>query len=143
MKLSLKELHDCPSITCTYDYHDAIENVPDMIDIKPATVKADITFTHSLLTMDVVIDVDLVLACAKTLKPVNYHLHAKESIVFGNDEDADFILEDPIPFADIVFGYILSEKPLIVYHPDAHHMEFKKNKSPHPAFEKLDQFLKK
>lgn len=143
MKLLLKELHDKPSITRTYDYHDAIENVPDLIDIKPAQVKADIFFHDDTLTMDVVIDVDLVLACAKTLKPVDYHLHANESIVFGNVEDADFILEDEIPFSDIIFGYILSEKPLVVYHPDAHNMAFKEKKSPHPAFAELDQFLKK
>eukprot|EP01156_Anaeramoeba_ignava_P021859 Anaeramoba_ignava/c19853_g1_i1.p3 GENE.c19853_g1_i1~~c19853_g1_i1.p3 ORF type:complete len:144 (+),score=17.91 c19853_g1_i1:2853-3284(+) len=143
MKLALKELHDKPSITRTYDYHDAIENVSDIIDIKPAHVNADIAFLNDQLTMDVKLDVELTLACAKTLKPVVYHMKANEKIVFGNDEDADFILEDPLPFQDIIFGYILSEKPLVVYHPDAQKLEFKRKKSPHPAFADLEQFLKK
>ncbi len=143
MKLSLKELHDKPSISCIYDYHDAIENVEDMISIKPAHIDAEVSFHDNLLTMEVVIDVDMVLACAKTLKPVDYHLKAKETIIFGDDENADFVLEDPIPFSDIIFGYILSERPLIVYHPDAQKVTFKKKKSPHPAFADLEQFLKK
>ncbi len=143
MKLALKDLRDKPSISLIYDYHDAIENIPDMIAIKPAKVHADMTFHNDLLTMEVVIEVDMTLACAKTLKPVSYHMEAKETIIFGNDEDADFVLEDQIPFSDIIFGYILSEKPLVVYHPDAQKLEFNKKKSPHPAFADLEQFLKK
>ncbi len=143
MNLTLKELRDKPSIKCTYDYHDVIENVPDVIAIKPAEVHADLSFQDDHLTMEVEIEVDLVLACAKTLKPVDYHLKANETIVFGHDEDADFVLEDPIPFSDIIFGYIISEKPLVVYHPDANQVTFKKKKSPHPAFADLEQFLKK
>lgn len=143
MNIALKDLKDKPSITYIYEYHDAIENVPDIIAIKPAKVNADISFHIDRLTMDVEIDVIITLACAKTLKPVDYHLITNETIVFGNDDNADFILEDSIPFKDIIFGYILSEKPLVVYHPDAKKLEFKKKKSPHPAFAVLEQFLKK
>lgn len=143
MKIALKDLRDKPSISIIHDYHDDIESIPDLIDIKPAHIKAESSFLDDMLTMSVEIEVDLVLACAKTLKPVDYHLKVNETIVFGEDENADFRLEDPMPFSDIIFGYILSEKPLVVYHPDAQNLAFNKTKSPHPAFADLDKFLKK
>ncbi len=143
MNLLLKDLQNNPSIIRTYDYHDAIESLPEILTIAPVKVIANATFLNDSLTMDVLIEADMQLACAKTLKPVDYHLKVNEKIIFGNDIDADFILEDAIPFKDIIFGYILSEKPLVVYHPDAKKLAFKETKHPHPAFADLKQFLKK
>ena len=142
MKITLKDLQQLSSISDTYDYHHEIEHIADILDIKPAKIYAQITWGDDDLVLDVTIDVMLTLACAKTLKPVDYPLHVNEKIIFGNHEDADFILEDPLPLKDIIFGYVMSEKPLVIYHPDAQKLTFEKQKSPHPAFADLDKFLK-
>jgi len=102
-----------------------------------------ISYLEEEIIFDLTVNVDLELACSKTLKPVPYHMEITEKVVFGESEDADFIITNPIELSDIIFGYIISEKPFTIYHPDAKEILFEKEKSPHPAFADLDKLLKK
>jgi len=143
MKILVHDLENKPSIDFVYDYQNEIKNIDDIIDIKPAKFHLDAYFNDDELILSVDCKVDLTMACAKTLKPVDQHLEFNASIVFGNSEEADFMLTDEIDLSDILFGYIIAEKPIVVYHPDAQDVSFEKEKSPHPAFADLDKLFKK
>lgn len=143
MKLLVHDLENTPSIDFVYDYQNEIKNIDDIIGIKPAKFHLDAYLNEDELILSVSCDVELTMACAKTLKPVEQHLVFSESIVFSNEDDADFLLTDEIEISDIMFGYIIAEKPLVVYHPDAQDVSFEKKKSPHPAFADLDKLFKK
>ena len=143
MKLKLFDIKDKTSIDLIIDYQDKIQAHDDILSIEPAHIHIDILFEHQMLTLDVHVTCLMELACAKTLKPVSYQMDFSDQIIFGDSLEADFPLEDPILISDIIFGYILSEKPYTIYHPDAHDMKFKKEKSPHPAFADLDKIMKK
>lgn len=143
MKISLHELKEKTSMSFDVDYSQKIIGNPDILKIEPAKVSIDIRHIEQSLELDIHVDVDMDLACAKTLKPVPYHLSFDAEMLLGNDEDADFPLTDPIEISDLVYGYILSEKPYVIYHPDATHVSFEETKSPHPAFADLDKIVKK
>lgn len=143
MKIFLHELKEKTSLDLTYDYQKEIEDIPDILSIKPATIHIDITHHDQTIFLDMSLNVDMELACSKTMEPVSYHMDIREEIVLGDDEDADFILSDEFELSDIIFGYIISEKPYTIYHPDAKEILFEKEKSPHPAFADLDKLLKK
>jgi uncharacterized metal-binding protein YceD (DUF177 family) len=143
MKYSIHELKEKTSIDLVIDYSKMIKDSVEVLSIEPAKIKADIFFNHDELTMNIHVDVNMELACSKTLKPVPYEMSFDEVIIFGNTDEADFPLEDPLELEDIIFGYILSEKPYTIYHPDANETSFEKEKSPHPAFADLDKIVKK
>ncbi|PKK93124.1 MAG: hypothetical protein CVV61_06250 [Tenericutes bacterium HGW-Tenericutes-6] len=143
MKISLHELKEKTSMSFDVDYNQKIKGNPDILSIQPAKINMDIKHIDASLELDIHVDVNMDLACAKTLKPVPYHLSFDEIILFGQDEDADFPLTDPLEISDIVYGYILSLKPYVIYHPDATHVSFEETKSPHPAFADLDKIVKK
>jgi DUF177 domain-containing protein len=143
MKILLKELKEKTSLDFTYDFQNEIKEINDILSIKPASIEIDVNIIEEEVVLDVNIEVDMVLACAKTLKPVDYHMDIKEEVIFGKDEDADFMLTEYIELSDIIFGYIISEKPYTIYHPDAKKISFEAEKSPHPAFAELDTLLKK
>ncbi len=143
MKILVYDLKNVPSIDFTYDYKEEIKNVDDILAIKPAEFHLDAYFNDDELILSVNCKIDLTMACAKTLKPVDQHLEFDASIVFGESEEADYMLTDEIDISDIMFGYIISEKPLVVYHPDASGVSFDEKKSPHPAFADLDKLFKK
>jgi uncharacterized protein len=143
MKIILHEIKEKASLDFTYDYHKEIEHIEDILSIKPANIHVDINFDDDSLILDFNVKVDMELACSKTLKPIPYHMDISENVIFGNQEDADFILTNEIELSDIIFGYIISEKPYTIYHPDAKELLFEEEKSPHPAFADLDKLLKK
>lgn len=143
MKISIHDIKDTTSIEFVYDYSKHIESIADFLSIKPAHIKGTIKKIEEELICDFRVDVDTVLACSKTLKPVQYTMGFDAEIIFGNSEDADYPMTETIDFAEIIFGYIMSEKPYTIYHPDASETSFEKEKSPHPAFADLDKLLKK
>jgi|SRR5690554_181036 len=143
MSIFLHELKEKTSLDLTYDYQKEIKDISDILSIKPATIHIDISHHDKTMILDMTLHVDMELACSKTMKPVPYHMDIKEEIVLGDDEDADFVLSDDFELSDIIFGYIISEKPYTIYHPDAKEILFEKEKSPHPAFADLDKLLKK
>lgn len=143
MKFTIHELKETALLNFTYDYTHHLKDVVDMLSIDPAKISCQLKWIDKELVMDIHIDVNMVLACAKTLKPVPYEMHMDTEIIFGDSEDCDFSLTDPIELTDILFGYILSEKPYTIYHPDAEKTSFDEERSPHPAFADLDKTLKK
>jgi len=116
MKKLFDEFRDEPSKDFVIDYNNEIKNIDDILKI---------------------------LACAKTLKPVEQSIHIKTSIVIADHEEADFMLDEDIELHDILFGTIIAEKPYVVYHPDAKELSFEEKKSPHPAFADLDKLFEK
>ena len=143
MKLYLHELKEKTSFQFTHDFSNDILAIPDILSIEPAKIQMDVAFRLEELHVDLSVDVMMNLACSKTLKPVLYHMQFQDLIIFGDTDDADYPLSDPIPFSDIIFGYIVSEKPYTIYHPDAKDVTFEKEKSPHPAFAELDKTFNK
>lgn len=143
MKILLHEIKEKASLDFTYDYHKEIEHIEDILKIEPAIIHVDIFFDNESLVLNFNVKVDMELACSKTLKPVPYHMNISEKVIFGEHDEADFILTNEIELSDIIFGYIISEKPYTIYHPDAKELLFEKEKSPHPAFADLDKLLKK
>jgi len=143
MKISLESLKDKTSLTFTYDFQDYIKNVEDILEIEPAKIHLKLQHEEAQLSVVLTVDVKMTLACAKTFLPVPYHLQFTEDVIFGSNNDVDYALSDDLDLADIIFGYIMSEKPYVVYHPDAKELLFEKEKSPHPAFAELTEYLKK
>ncbi len=143
MRIFLHDLKEKTSLDFTYDYQEAIQSIVDMISIEPAKIHIDIKDHDNGYVLKMTLNVDMKLACSKTMKPVDYHMEVKEDVILGDGDEADFSLTDPIELSDIIFGYIISEKPYTIYHPDAKEILFEKEKSPHPAFADLDKLLKK
>lgn len=143
MKILLNELKEKTSLEFTYDFNHEIQNVLDILSIQPASIYIDVNVIEKEIILSLSVKVDMELACAKTLKPVSYHMEIEEEVIFGDSEHADFIITNEIEISDIIFGYIISEKPYTIYHPDAKEILFEKEKSQHPAFADLDKLLKK
>jgi len=143
MKIALHELKEKTSIELTYDYSNEIQKTLDMLSIEPAKINCEFEFVSGELFMKISVSVHMELACSKTLKPVPYLLEFDADIIFGSSLEADYPLTDPLELTDIIFGYIVSEKPYTIYHPDAENTFFEKEKSPHPAFADLDKIVKK
>ena len=91
----------------------------DILSIQPASIYIDVNVIEKEIILSLSVKVDMELACAKTLKPVFYHMEIEEEVIFGDSEHADFIITNEIEISDIIFGYIISEKPYTIYHPDA------------------------
>ena len=143
MKIALHELKEKTSIELKHDYSEEIKKTVDILSIQPADISCEINFVEEQLFMNVSVSVNMELACSKTLKPVPYLLEFDADIIFGSSLAADYPLTDPLELTDIIFGYIVSEKPYTIYHPDAENILFEKEKSPHPAFADLDKNVKK
>ncbi len=143
MKFTIHELKEKALLEFTHDYTNHLKNTVDILKIEPANIKCTNQWIENELYMKVQLDVNMDLACAITLKPVPYEMHLECEIVFGDSEDADFLLTDPLELTDILFGYIVSEKPYTIYHPDADKTSFDEKRSPHPAFADLDKTFKK
>ncbi|MFP4177503.1 MAG: YceD family protein [Acholeplasmataceae bacterium] len=143
MKWLLQDLSDRKDFDCTVDYRSYIAAIADMLDIKPARVAGGLQVEGDRVIADITVDVHLTLGCSKTLRPVEYPMHFTARIVFGTDEKADYLLEDPLDLEPIVFGYIVSEKPYTIYHPDADVADVDDAKQSHPAFADLDQLYGK
>jgi len=143
MKIALHELKEKTSLDLTYDYSKEIENSIDILSIKPALIHCEFNFVSGELFMNISVQVDMDLACSKTLRPVPYSMDFNAEMIFGSSLEADYPLTDPLELTDIIFGNILAEKPYTIYHPNANDTLFEKEKSPHPAFADLDKIVKK
>lgn len=143
MKILVNDLKTNPSMDLVCDFQNEIKNIDDIININPASIHVDAFFNEDELILSITGQISMVLACAKTLKPIPYQIDLNASIVFGQDEDADYVLTDKIDLHALIFGEMIAEKPIAVYHPDASDVSFEKEKSPHPAFADLDKLFKK
>jgi len=129
----------------TIDFTSFIPEDEDIIDIKPTNVKVffeieDDAYYH----FDLEIDTVLIMACAKTLKPVNVPLHIEVTETFTFDEEDDYrtIEGITIDLLPIIWSNIYLEKPLRVVHKDAQNKDFDKpeeNDSINPYFKDLNK----
>lgn len=117
------------------DFSDKIDRKYDILDIEDCIVQGYLNYEHELLETNLFIDVKLVLASTRTLKPIDYHLQFKLDLIFGNSKDADYVLEDKIDLGAIIYGHILLEKPLTIYSDDEKPHE--KPREINPAFAAL------
>jgi uncharacterized metal-binding protein YceD (DUF177 family) len=90
MKFSLNELKEHTSINFIYDYSKEISAVIDILSIEPAKINGEIYYGHNELKLDISVDVNMELACSKTLKPVPYEMHFDAEILFSDTLEADF-----------------------------------------------------
>jgi uncharacterized metal-binding protein YceD (DUF177 family) len=134
MNIRLEQMDQPKQVTLTYDVS-TIQAI-DVIDIQPVNVTYEVLDQQTITTLRLHIQAPLVLACAKTLKPVHYFIETDEDVTFGDIDDADFIYEPHVDLSAIVLGIIMSEKPFAVYHDDADQVEFIEEKGPSP-FEAL------
>lgn len=139
MKLSLHELKEKTSLDFVFDFTHYLASIPDILSIQPADIHLSWSWMENHLIMLLRLSSHMELACSKTLKPVPYDMELETEIIFGDIDDADYPLSDLIEITDIIFGYIVTEKPYTIYHPDAEKTTFEKEKSPHPAFADLDK----
>lgn len=139
MKIYPNHLKETKIIQETIDFTTHIQTQSDLLDIAPTHVTGTIDFEDPYIVGKFNIQTVLVMACAKTLKPVDVPLDFDIELVFGSGDDAEYPITHPLDFTDIIFGQILSEKPYTVYHPDAKDISFEEKKAPHPAFQDLDK----
>ena len=132
MKKFLQPTLEPVKVTLTID----VSHIEDVIEIKPFDLMYEMKNRDSYIDLIFTAEVKLILACAKTLKPVPYDMNLDATIIFGNLDEADFELTKEIELDLLVLGEIMAEKPVAVYHPDAEKISFEKEKTPSP-FEAL------
>lgn len=132
MKKFLQPTLEPVKVTLTID----VSHIEDVIEIKPFELTYEMKNRDSYMDVIFTAEVKLILACAKTLKPVPYDMNLDATIIFGNLDEADFELTKEIELDLLVLGEIMAEKPVAVYHPDAEKISFEKEKNPSP-FEAL------
>ena len=113
-----------------------VEHIEDVIDIAAFKLTYDIRQRDAYLDLKLSAHINLTLACAKTLKPVQYPMELETTIVFGHIDEADFEMTKDVELDQLVLGEIMAEKPVVVYHEDAEKIRFEKEKNPSP-FEAL------
>lgn len=108
----------------------------DIIEIEDSFVVGLVKWQDKNLLINLNVDVLLTLASTRTLKPIKHHLKFPINLIFGDHEEADFIITEEIQLDEIIFGHIILEKPLSIYNEDEE-LLVKNEKNVHPAFEKL------
>jgi uncharacterized metal-binding protein YceD (DUF177 family) len=139
MKFYLQNLKDTTVVDETIDFSNHIQHQVDLLKIAPTRVTGNFRSEGEYIVGRFNIKTLLVMACAKTLKPVDVPLDFDTELVFGSGNDAEYPITQPLDLTDIIFGQILSEKPYTVYHLDAQNISFEEKKGPHPAFQDLDK----
>ncbi|MDR2867357.1 MAG: hypothetical protein LBV55_01685 [Acholeplasmatales bacterium] len=88
----------------------------DILAFKMVKVKVDYQKSEDILDLGLNITCQLVLACDVTGKGVESNLDVMEDLKFGKTLDCDYPLTEEIDLDELVYGYIVSEKPYVVYH---------------------------
>lgn len=118
------------------NFNHKIKDRNDIIEIKDSNIIGVAKWQDKNLLIDLNIDVELTLASTRTLKPIKHQLKFPLNLIFGEHEEADFVLTNEIELDEIIFGHIILEKPLSIYNEDEE-LLVKNEKTVHPAFEKL------
>ncbi len=140
----LFELEPVTSIDESVDLNPYIHKDADILSFKDTKVTGKLYYESKTATFDLEVTTVITQACAITLLPVEYELSFHADIVFGGEyDDYDYILEDPIKLAPIIYAYAMTEKPYSVFHPSADRSTFEEDEKIHPAFEGLKNLNKK
>ena len=133
----------------TLDFSSVLKGDDDLLAISPVKVEGfyeieDNTYFHFTLH----IETTLTLACAKTLKPVEYPLSIEVEETFSADKNDDYLNIEglTIDLYPVIWSNIYLEKPMRIIHPDAQDLTFDEPSSEdvksHPAFKELAKFKK-
>lgn len=117
------------------DFSENIKNHDTILDIEKCFVNGKMYFKNEQLYTELAINVKLVLASSRSLKPIDYNLNFDLDLIFGSSKAADYELTKEIDLGEIIFGHILLEKPLAIYLDDETPQEIKKDIN--PAFKDL------
>ena len=127
MKWSLQQLQKYSSKPLSFDdvidFQDYAKDVSDIIEIKPVHVTGEITvIKYGTYKIRYNVDALLILECALTLEPVEYHFEKEYVEVFSTDPtEEDFLIEkNTIDLDNAVWSNIIIDKPLVVTRDDAY-----------------------
>lgn len=86
-----------------------------LLAIKKVTVEAEVRGLGDIYEAQVTVDADVVLECAYTLEPIDYHLHFRDVITFSDveteDEDMMYVPGNEIELDPFIFGLLMVEIP--------------------------------
>jgi len=144
-----KKVHQDNTFQSTLDLKEFIPEDEDILDVKPVVV--DGTFyieDDEHYHFDIRIQTTLIVACSRSLKPVELPLDFRVGETFSDDENDEFRQIDglTIDLLPVIWSNIYLEKPMRVIHPDALDMAFDEKKSSdeetpiNPKFEKLKDY---
>lgn len=105
-----------------FSFKDYVHTIDDLLDIGECEVEGELyRIDYETYRLELVIKVDLVLACALTLNPVTYPINLKISEIFSTIENNDYnpIESNTIDTAEIVWTSIIIEKPIRVVSENA------------------------
>lgn len=137
MKIYTSQIDGIKKIDKFFDFSNLIDKNNDILEIGECHVTGSIIPGYEELDLNIDINVDLVLASSRSLKPVNHHLSFNLVLNFGNGKEADFVLSNEIDLEEIVFAHILLEKPLTIFLPDEKPNDEEEKKGINPAFKEL------
>lgn len=127
MKWSLQQLQKYSSKPLSFDdvidFQDYAKDVSDIIEIKPVHVTGEITvIKYGTYKIRYNVDALLILECALTLEPVEYHFEKEYVEVFSTEPtEEDFLIEkNTIDLDNAVWSNIIIDKPLVVTRDDAY-----------------------
>ena len=127
MKWSLQQLQKFSSKPLLFDDHidfsELAKDVNDIIEIKPVHVAGEIMVVkYGTYKIRYNVDALLILQCALTLEPVEYHFKKEYVEVFSTEpSDEDFPIEkNTIDLDNAVWSNIIIDKPLVVTRDDAY-----------------------
>lgn len=133
----------------TLDFSSVLKGDDDLLAIGPVTVEGtydveDNSYYHFTLT----IETTLTLACAKTLKPVDYPVSIEVEETFSADKNDEYLNIEglTIDLYPVIWSNIYLEKPMRIIHPDAQDLSFDEPSTDdepiHPAFKELAKYKK-
>lgn len=103
-------------------FKDYVHSIDDLLDIGDCVVEGELyRIDYETYRIELHIKVDLVIACALTLNPVNYPLDFEVSEIYSTVDNDEYIPIDnnTIDIAEIVWTSIIIEKPIKVVSENA------------------------
>lgn len=95
-------------------------NGTDIRKISPVKVNGYISYDEEEYNLEINVSGVMTLACARTLKDVEYPFDIEISEVIGENEEKSLeIIQNSLEIFPIIWQYILVDVPLRVLHPDA------------------------
>lgn len=127
MKWSIQQLQKFSSKPLSFDDHidfqDLAKDVSDIIEIKPVHVFGEISVVkYGTFKISYTVDALLILQCALTLEPVEYHFEKEYVEIFSTEAtEEEFPIEkNTIDLDNAVWSNIIIDKPLVVTRDDAY-----------------------
>lgn len=143
MIINPRLIKDKLNIDIRYDFNKYIKDKSDIIKFNDCHIIGILEYeTNEVLVASLKVDCDMILASSRSLEPVNYKLEFNLELIFGNVEEADFVLSDTINLTEIIYGHILSEKPPTIYLEDEVEATIEEKKKINPAFSELADWQK-